>query len=402
MAGKNSNNKRSGESGNTAGGSSSPVKTPTEGTAELLPGLAGADAAAPPASEKRRANPVADDAKLAELGLRQSAATGPGMFRHGNQRRTPDTLKLVLIVIGVVAALFAGFTAMLFSYYQRTLVPELQSMKAGIAQRVVPSELESSTAIASTRTELAVAQNELTKAHNQIANLQRQVTSLQDKQEAADDRLSKFAEHVQSTLTSGKPAENTAGLSVTQVASVVPVATPANQELWTLKERNRLTLYADQAIAQGSSEAMQNLWHSLEEPELAKLREGVQAEIIRVQNYYSHLSRLPPEYRLPVRDLFAGDTSIRSEADLKTPQLISLLLDLKQPVEVRARSAFVLGGRRSEDTARALINCMKLDPVLDVVKEAQRTLSDDYGMKVPPLHLRAAEEWWTARTTDKH
>ncbi len=356
-----------------------------------------------PTTDKRKVNPDVDEGKLAELGLRGAVVSNAaGNARHGNQRRSPGTIKLVLALVGVLLTLFACFGAMLYSYYQRTLAPEIQALKREIAARGVPRELESSTALVTMRADLSAAQNQLTKATEQITSLQKQISALQDKQDAADERMGNFAQQMQNSLTGSKSTEAQSSASkANQIASVVQVATPVNQELWLLKERNRLTLYADQAIAQGSSEAMTNLWRSLEDPELKRLREGVQAEIIRVQNYYSHLSRLPPDYRLPVRDLFSGDSSIRSEADLRPEQLINLLLDQKQAVEIRARSAYVLGGHRSDDVAKALIQCMKIDPVLDVVKEAQRTLAEDYSMRVPPLHLKAADEWWQARSGAK-
>ena len=382
----------------------------SDGSTHLLAGLlgdqenrSGPTQSANTAPEKRKPHTDTEEAKLAELGLRSPvASSGVSTARHGNQRRTPGTIKFVLALLGVVLALFACFGAMLYSYYQRTLAPEIQALKRDVAARAVPRELESSTALITMRADLLAAQSQVTKAHEQITNLQKQITALQDNQDAANERLGNFAQQMQTALASGKPSEVTSGLNAAaQVASVVQVATPVNEELWLLKERNRATLYADQAISRGSSEAMTNLWLSLDDPDLARLREGIQAEIIRVQNYYSHLSRLPPEYRLPVRDLFPSDSAIRSEADLQSEQLIKLLLDQKQPVEVRARTAYVLGGHRSDEVAKALIQCMKIDPVLDVVKEAQRTLAEDYSMRIPPLHLKAAEEWWQARSRAK-
>jgi hypothetical protein len=196
-----------------------------------------------------------------------------------------------------------------------------------------------------------------------------------------------------------KPADNTASLSAAlQVASVVPVKSEAAEELWLLKERYRQTIYADQAIAQGSSEAMENLWLSLGDTDLLRLRDGVQVEIIRVQNYYARLSRLPPDYRLPVGELF-HDEAIRSEADLKPEQITTLLQDQKQPLEARIRCAFLLAGKKSDAVAQVLVQVMKNDPALDVVKEAQRTLERDYDMLVPPLNSRAAIKWWEQRSS---
>jgi len=165
-----------------------------------------------------------------------------------------------------------------------------------------------------------------------------------------------------------RPVECAAAI---QIASVIPSQSAAGSELWLLKERNRLTAYADTAIAEGSSEALASLWASLRDPEMERLRHGVQTEIIRVQNHYARISRLPDEFRLPVAELFPGQ-AVRTEADLQPPQLIALLRDLKRPMFVRARAAYVLGGHPTQAVGEALMDALKNDPSLDVAREAQR------------------------------
>jgi hypothetical protein len=41
---------------------------------------------------------------------------------------------------------------------------------------------------------------------------------------------------------------------------------------------------------------------------------------------------------------------------------------------------------------------MTSDPSLDVMKEAQRNLSEQQGMIISPLNARAAAAWWKERS----
>ncbi len=352
-------------------------------------GLAKTEPVTEQMQEAARKRQEAEARRVTMLGLQ-------GTGRSANQRRSIGLGKMALAFIAIMLAGFLVFGGMMYSFYQRNIEPKLQQ-RAVELPGMIPTELAGERAMTGLQSELAATRTALDRANEQVNRLQRQVDALRSQQEESAASLSRLSREMQ---TAGAPAAKAGDLSPearqaasAQIASVVPIASPASQELWLLKERNRLMFWADQAIAQGSSEAMDNLWRSLEDKDLSQLRDGVQAEIIRVQNYYGRLSRLPPDYRLPVRDLIK-DPAVRSEADLQPDQAIKLLLDIKQPLEVRARAAYVLGGRRTQDVAAALIQAMKTDPVLDVIKEAQRTLEDDYGMHVPPLHVRAAENWW--------
>lgn len=327
----------------------------------------------------------------APLKRRQAAADSS---RYGNERRSSAAVRFFVLTLLIMFVCFGLFGAMIYSFYEGNILPRFPLVNSAA---YVPPELADSPKVEALKGDLASAQAALLKANDSIMRLQREYDALSEKQQNAEGQMSRLVTEMKQALTAtdkGRPVDAAASISAAlQVASVVPVSSSSSQELWLLKERNRLTFYADRAIAQGSAEAMASLWLSFNDPELARLRDGIQAEIIRVQNYYLHLSRLPPDYRLPVRELFR-DQAIRSEADLKPDQIIPLMLDQKQPLEVRIRCAYVLGGQRHRSVAQALVQAMKNDPALDVVKEAQRTLEEDYQMRVAPLNSRAAEDWW--------
>lgn len=363
--------------------------------AELQAGVVPPSATALPAAEPVRRRPDAEEDRATQLGLQRAALAAT----VANQRRTASFGKFFAATLFIMLAAFGAFGAMLFSFYQTNILPALARAQSAASQR---HELEASPQLEAARAELADAQASLGKAHDAILRLQRQYDALALKQQATESSYTQMIEQLKTALAEkpkdGRPADTASSLSAAlSVASVVPVTSPVNEELRLLKERNRLTFYADQAIATGSSEAMDNLWRSIDDPELTRLRDGAKAEIIRVQNYYSQLSRLPPDFRLPVQSLF-HDPAIRSEADLQPAQLTQLLLDQKQPLEVRARAAYVLGGHPSDPkVAAALVQAMTTDPSLDVMKEVQRTLSLDHGMIIPPLNARAAKAWWQGK-----
>jgi hypothetical protein len=333
--------------------------------------------------------------KAEALGLRPaSVATSPHV-RIGNERRSSAALKYFLLALVLMLAGFATFGGMLYSFYQKEVLPRLGPGTSGNAAQ----ELVENGATADLRAALADASKKLDKAGSQILRLQQQVDELRTGQSASDERLKSLADKL--LQAAGDPANNAATpgdvAAAIQIASVIPAQSAAGRELWLLKERNRLTLYADQAIAEGSSEAMANLWTSLRDPELEPIRQGVQAEIMRVQKAYVDESRLPADYRLPVRELFKG-TSLRSEAELRPEELIALLKDTKQPVFVRARAAYVLGGHPVPSVGKALVDAMKNDPSLDVAREAHQTLQRFFGMSAPLFHVAAAEAWWQSQT----
>lgn len=164
-------------------------------------------------------------------------------------------------------------------------------------------------------------------------------------------------------------------------------------ELVLLKQRNRLTLLADEVMATGKSEPMRSLWAALRDPELSRLKHAATAEIIRVQNHLDRITRLPPDYRLPLKELFP-DSSTASDDQLGSAELISLLRDQNKSLQIRARAALLLTGRKTGEVGDALVESMNSDPELDVVKECQHALRKTFGMAVPLFDSASAQDWW--------
>ena len=243
------------------------------------------------------------------------------------------------------------------------------------------------------KTEDPKAAEQLNAALAQINQLQSQVDKLATQLKESDGKIKQLAEAPPSSPKT-EPKEPS-------IATVVSVTSDAGQELRLLKERNRLTLYADQAMAAASSKAMASLWQTIRDPELAFVKDGAVAEIVRVQHFYSTMPGLPADYRLPVADLFK-DTDLHQESDLKNEQIIKLLQDQSQPAEVRARCAMILTGHSEKRVGDALVSAMRHDASLLVVKAAQHSLQDTYELYGPRLFDSVGMETAWQEWQNKH
>ncbi|MBL9117611.1 MAG: hypothetical protein JNJ83_21575 [Verrucomicrobiaceae bacterium] len=157
----------------------------------------------------------------------------------------------------------------------------------------------------------------------------------------------------------------------------------AEDELVLLKERNRLTLKADEAMSTSKAEPLRALWAALRDPNLPGLKHAAAAEIIRVQNHLNHLTRIPPDFKLAADD-----------AKLSTDELIQTLADASKPFIHRARAAMLLEGRNDLRVGDALVNAIRSDSELDVVKEAQHAMHRTFKFTVPLFDALSVETWW--------
>ena len=346
--------------------------------------------------------PSNDASKPVPSGLRPSIAPADlPITRAPNERRSTHALKLFSLLLVIMLASFAAFSVVLYGFFERNVEPRLGG---GFTPPVrepqprpadpLPNELKAglastSSRLAGTAAEVASITAQLASANKEITRLQTQIDALRSRQSLEDAKLEKF--DARQTTT---PAASPASASPDNIS---PDGLSVMQELRLLKERNRLTLYADQALANASSQAMANLWRAVRDPELAFVKDGAVAEIVRVQHFYGLMPGLPPSYHLPVRDLFHDD-AIHSDADLKDHQIITLLLDQSQALEVRTRAATLLARRRDNAVGSALVEAMRHDANLNVVKAAQTTLQENYELYAPRLFdAISMEKAWKER-----
>lgn len=245
----------------------------------------------------------------------------------------------------------------------------------------------------------------LDQAKAQISALQRQVDAQNEEREKTQGRLQEMADRMaliikQSSFLPTADSARVTEKDASQVAAMLPNVSPATSELVLIKERNRLTTYADQAIATGSREALQALVEAMADPAMKHLIHAAQAEFKRVQAYYDMGIGIDPGYTLPVREIFK-DTPVTREADLTPAQLQGLMQDQKQPWEARLRAAFLLRSSTEAGTNALLLKALKEDPVLDVAKQAQITFENRVGRKFRLFDIPAIEAWWQAQGGEK-
>ena len=188
------------------------------------------------------------------------------------------------------------------------------------------------------------------------------------------------------------------GVNVPNDLTKTPL-TPTESELMLLKERNRLTRYADEAIATASRVSLDHLMEARKDPRLVNLNFAVEAEILRVRNFYLSGSRLT-KYEIPVADVFPASATLR-DVQLSDEQVIQLLGDAKQPWQTRMKAAWILGHRKSPHVGDALIKALKEDPNLDVAKEATYSFEQMTGFVTRLFDPALLEVWWKESAKSK-
>lgn len=242
----------------------------------------------------------------------------------------------------------------------------------------------------------------VTKIDSQILALQNQLDTWRREQLLSQKDLRESIERVagaahgtpQQTLV---PLDSSLSASTGERTAEMTVnVTPTQKEFIMLKERNRLTAYADEVIATGSRKPLETIVEYLRDPSASDLHDAAQAEYLRAVRAIQTMQREDPGYRLPVTDLFKED-GIRNEADLKPEKLFKLLEDVKQSWEVRLRAAILLRGSDAPETNEKLIRAIKEDPFLDVAKHAQIALEQRIGRRFRMFDIPAIDAWWASQ-----
>lgn len=359
----------------------------------------------PPTSSP--ATDAEDDAEAALLFARCSPATADaaakakstsGLPKEGNAPNLPPShLTYRHLVIALSASLIIGLLLLFVGrwFYLEKIEPRLSAAVAIAAP--TPSSV-SSPAPAPSDTKL---REELAKSAEQIAALEKQVDGMRREQLLMQQKTRESLESISATLkipelapAPDAPVTNQPGTP--RMADMKPQVTPTQEEFIQLKERNRLTQYADEAIATGLRRPIEVLVEYMRDPQLPHLHDAAQAEYLRAIRAIQLLQREDPGYRLPVAELFK-DSSIRDEADVTPAALLKLLTDYKLSWEVRVRVCFLLLGSPLPETNAQLIKSIKEDPSLDVAKHAQLALEQRVKKRFRLFDIPAIEEWFKSQ-----
>lgn len=241
------------------------------------------------------------------------------------------------------------------------------------------------------------------KAAEQITALQKQLDVVRREQLLAQQSTRESLERISTVLKNPQlaPAAVATAPSATpgtaHIPDAAPALTPTQEEFIQLKERNRLTQYADEAIATGMRKPLEAIVEYMQDPQSERLHEAAKAEYLRAVRAIQIIQREDPGYRIPVAEVFKGQ-NVKEEADLKPSDLLKLLADHKQPWEARSRACFLLLGSTAPETNEKLIEAVKSDPSLEVAKQAQICLEQRVKRRFRIFDIPAIEAWWKSQT----
>jgi len=330
---------------------------------------------------------------------------GPG----ANQRRRQSTLKLIGVVV-LANNLLIAIAVVWFVYYT---MGDIQSRLQGpsstphLSAPPAPSHSDTGAPPAHTTDPEKQAAAEA-GLKERIAELERQLSNTQQDNktnEKLNEQNAKKLDEMTRRIMAMASIIDDRSISHS-AASVPPTATPegtlelppTQAEMVELKERNRLTAFADEAIATGSRDAYEQLWKALTDPRLRGLVHGARAEILRVQECFLSGQRVKyfglKNYQMPIAELFP-DTPTLTPAQLTDDQLIRLLQDhQKVPWQARVKAAWYLGSRRTKKVGDALVKAVKEDPMLDVATEATLSFEQITNYHAKLFEPEAMEAWW--------
>jgi hypothetical protein len=310
--------------------------------------------------------------------------SAPSHVSNARRSRHRYQLLAVALISSMVSAATVGLWTRSWWVEQRLTAP---SGTAKVPSATAPGDTSSSARLARLDAQVIALQEQLDAWRRD------QLLGHQELRESIE-RLSAAGTGATQTLVPTSPGASTAARE--GLADMSIQVTPTQREFIQLKERNRLTAYADEVIATGLRKPLETLVEYMRDPSAADLHEAATAEYLRAVRAIQTLQREDPGYRLPVAELFK-DSGMRNEADLKPDALFKLLDDVKQPWEVRLRAAILLKGSDAKETNARLIKVIKEDPSLDVAKHAQICLEQRVGRRFRMFDIPAIEAWWAAQ-----
>ena len=305
------------------------------------------------------------------LGTRDGSNTGGANLRRSQMTGRHLILSLLISVAVGAAVHFADR-----AYFDKALAARLGAP-------------DSSTS-AQGGTEGSSAAEQITALQKQYDVLRREQLLNQQNTRESLERISTVLKNPQLVASAAPTPSDAPGTA--RIADAAPSVTPTQAEFIQLKERNRLTQYADEAIATGLRKPLMAIVEYLRDPAAKHLHDAAQAEYMRAVRAIQILQRDDPSYRLPVAELFKGQ-NVREETDLKPEALHQLLADTSKPVEARGRACFLLLGSAHPDTNAKLIQAIKEDPSLEVAKQAQIALEQRVKRRFRIFDIPAIDEW---------
>ena len=342
------------------------------------------------------------DPHLTSLVRRRAERSEPSSVTYSrpNLRRSSFSQVQFWVLLALFLAVQLG-TALFYFLQIKPHLAKSPALPATPGASNSSSSAENSPLQDSTLTQIATASA-------QIQELQKQLDSIRSVQSRQEEAVESLADRFVEAQATGRPPQSptvstpsAAGIDSRELDPSAPepfTSSTGSAELRLIKERNRLTSYADEAISTGNRRTLTLIIDAMRDPDRATLFHAAQAEYYRVLVHYQMLSRIDPSYKLALNELFPGE-KLRDEADLRTPQIIGLLQDHTQDWRARLRAAYLLTGRRTPEVGDALVAALRDDPNLDVAKEAQLSFEGTFGRRFLLFDVSGIEAWWQTQAT---
>lgn len=234
-----------------------------------------------------------------------------------------------------------------------------------------------------------------------IDSLQKQLAYFNKKIQSSEEQAAQYSRRFADLAAQISDISKPVPTPQPSLATATPTTEqpPTQSELILLKERNRLSAYADEAIATGARGPYERLWDSLDDPRLTNLTHAARSEILRVQDCYLSGQRVKyygiQQYQIPVAEIFP-DSAALAPAQLSDEQLIQILQNHDLAWQTRVKAAWYLGQRRTTKSAEALVKAVTEDPALDVVAEATFSFEQVTGYHAKLFEVQPLLAWWSS------
>jgi hypothetical protein len=163
-----------------------------------------------------------------------------------------------------------------------------------------------------------------------------------------------------------------------------------SNEVLRFQRRGDIFELGDTAIGDMSRSAYEELREILNDPSDALLQLAAKSEIIRVNNAFANSTRTSG---ITLSMQGTGDATLE-ESGLTTRELIDILID-DPDWRFRARSAQLLTEKKELGVPEALLEAMKDDENLEVLKNAAKAFETVTGSRAPGVfEYEYFSEWW--------
>lgn len=174
---------------------------------------------------------------------------------------------------------------------------------------------------------------------------------------------------------------------------ITPQIKSAEEQLEKLKQRNEISQLGDRAISEASRDSLEELMKKWEEARDGDIKGTVKAEIARIKIFWVTATTTKGV-------TLTAHGEKKNESDIKTNELIEGLLN-DNDWRVQALIAQELGKRKEKGVPEALLQCIKTNKNLEVIRNAVRAFNLVTGFDNPDVFAYSnAQNWWNEHSAE--